>query len=147
MAALQNLFKSFFSAQQKWNGTPETFLAFIQYLQERTEPDYSVEDIIQLGESMNSLMQVNLKPFKNIKDLVINGTPDHTAVKEIETAIFERRQRVELKKTIYDENVDLGEDDLMNSQSEIAVASRNLADKFSSFIYFGDDKDTDSKNK
>lgn len=135
---LLSFFKTIFKRQksQSWNRSPEQFLAMVIYLQTYGGKSYSIEEVLKLGDIMMKVMQVDLFPYKDFADLVANGIPDYEAVNTVKSKMTEVQGRIELKKAIYGEDVDLGDDDVMKSNSPDAIASRNMVDELSKFIKF-----------
>lgn len=129
-----------------WNGTPEMFLALVLDMQHRNNPVYSLNEVLQWGEVMQKVISVKLAPFKNFPDLLQNGIPDFTLVKKMGTKLDELNDRQELKKAIYGEGVDLGDDDIMTSNSEGAVFARKMVKDLSKYVDFLNDQQ-DELNK
>jgi len=125
-----------FKLKPSWNGTPEMFLALVLDMQHRNNPVYSLTEVLQWGEVMQKVVSVKLAPFKNFPDLLQNGTPDYTLVKNMGTKLNELNHRQELKKAIYGEHADLGEDDIMTSNAEGAVFARKMVKDLSKYVEF-----------
>lgn len=47
---------------RSWRGTPEQYLAMVQYIAKKNNPEYSKEELLQWGEVMQKVMKVNLHP-------------------------------------------------------------------------------------
>lgn len=145
---LLSFFKNIFKRQksQSWNRSPEQFLAMVIYLQTYGGKPYSIEEVLKLGDIMMKVMQVDLFQYKDFAHLVANGIPDYEAVNVVKSKMTEVQARIELKKAIYGEDVDLGDDDVMKSNSPDAIASRNMVDELSKFIKFQEeDKSREEK--
>lgn len=112
------------------------FLAFVLDMQHRNNPVYSLNEVLQWGEVMQKVISVKLAPFKNFADLLQNGTPDYTLVKKMGNKLDELNHRQELKKAIYGEHADLGEDDIMTSNAEGAVFARKMVKDLSKYVDF-----------
>lgn len=125
-----------FRLRPSWNGTPEMFLALVLDMQHRNNPVYSINEVLQWGEVMQKVISVKLAPFKNFSDLLQNGIPDYTLVKKMGTKIDELKYRQELKKAIYGNQVDLGDDNIMTSNSEGAVFARKMVKDLSKYVDF-----------
>lgn len=136
-----------FKLKPSWNGTPEMFLALVLDMQHRNNPIYSLSEVLQWGEVMQKVVSVKLAPFKNFPDLLQNGTPDYTLVKKMGTRLNELNHRQELKKAIYGERVDLGDDDIMTSNAEGAVFARKMVKDLSRYVDFPDDAAKPQENK
>lgn len=111
-------------------------MAFVLDMQYRNNPVYSLNEVLQWGEVMQKVINVKLAPFKNFQDLLQNGTPDYTLVKKMGTKLDELNHRQELKKAIYGEHADLGDDDIMASDSEGAIFARKMVKDLSKFVDF-----------
>jgi len=129
-----------FKLKPSWNGTPEMFLALVLDMQHRNNPVYSLNEVLQWGEVMQKVVSVKLAPFKNFPDLLQNGTPDYTLVKKMGTKLDELNHRQELKKAIYGEHANLGEDDIMTSNAEGAVFARNMVKDLSKYVDFPEEE-------
>ena len=129
-----------FKLKPSWNGTPEMFLALVLDMQHRNNPVYSLTEVLQWGEVMQKVVSVKLAPFKNFPDLLQNGTPDYTLVKKMGDRIDELKNRQELKKAIYGEDADLGDDDIMNSNAEGAVFARRMVKDLSRYVDFPEEE-------
>jgi len=102
-----------FKFKPGWNGTPEIFLAMVLEMQSQNNPEYAVHEVLQWGEVMQKVIKVNFKPFKDFPDLLQNGVPDFSMVEKLRGKLAEVKQRTTLKKAIYGEHADLGDDDVM----------------------------------
>ncbi|MCT1526082.1 hypothetical protein ACS126_03530 [Sphingobacterium lactis] len=137
---LTSFFSNILSGKSSsWGGTPEMFLAMVLHIQKSNNPQYSALEVLQWGDVLQKIIKVKLSPYKDFKDLLERGEPDFSIIQEVESQIAERHQRMELKKAIYGENVDLGDDDIMTSDSEGAVFARNFVKKMSKYVQFSDD--------
>jgi hypothetical protein len=56
---------------------------------------------------MQKMQKVDLSPYTSFADLLQNGVPGYTMVEKVRSKFDEIQGRVELKKAIYGENVDL----------------------------------------
>jgi hypothetical protein len=129
-----------FKLKPSWNGTPEMFLALVLDMQHRNNPVYSLSEVLQWGEVMQKVINVKLAPFKNFPDLLQNGTPDYTLVKKMGNKLDELNHRQELKKAIYGEHTDLGDDDIMTSSEEGAVFARKMVKDLSKYVDFPEEE-------
>jgi hypothetical protein len=124
---------------RRWNGSPEQYLAMVQYMAKKNNPNYNLQEFLQWGEVMQKVMKVNLSPYKNFRELLEKGTPDYSMVEKLDVKLSELHHRRELKQAIYGPNADLGDDDVMNSQSEGAVFAREFVKDFSQHVRFSDE--------
>lgn len=124
---------------RQWNGSPEQYLAMVQYMAKKNNPNYNLQEFLQWGEVMQKVMKVDLKPYEDFRELLEKGTPDYSMVEKLVGKLSELQQRRELKQAIYGSNVDLGEDDVMNSQSEGAVFARNMVKDLSQHVRFSEE--------
>ena len=69
-----------FGFGRRFNSTPEQYLAMVQYMANKHNPEYSKEELLQWGEVMQKVMKVNLKPYQDFKDLAKHGTADYSMV-------------------------------------------------------------------
>lgn len=137
---LASFFSNILSGRSSgWGGTPEMFLAMVLHFQKKNNPQYSEREVLQWADVLQKLIKVKLSPYKDFEDLLKRGEPDYSIIEEIENQVAERHQRIELKKAIYGENVDLGDDDIMNSDSDGAIFARNFVKKMSKYVQFSDD--------
>jgi len=124
---------------RRWNGTPEQYLAMVQYMARKNNPNYGLQEFLQWGEVMQKVMKVKLDPYRDFKDLLERGTPDYSVVTKVDSKLSELNQRRDLKQAIYGPNVDLGEDDVMKDDSEGAVFAREFVKDLSSYVKFSDE--------
>jgi hypothetical protein len=124
---------------RRWNGSPEQYLAMVQYMARKNNPDYTLQEFLQWGNVMQKVMNVDLTPYKDFRELLEKGTPDYSMVGKLDEKIAELNQRRELKQAIYGPGADLGDDDVMKSQSEGAVAARNMVKDLSQFVRFSEE--------
>lgn len=136
---LFSFFQKLFKFKPGWNGTPEMFLAMVMEMQSQNNKEFSVREVLQWGEVMQKVIKVNLAPYKDFADLVQNGDPDFTMVEKMKGKMGEINQRRDLKKAIYGVDVDLGDDDVMKSESEGAVFARNMVKDLSKYVEFPDE--------
>ncbi|SDE64665.1 hypothetical protein SAMN05216464_10883 [Mucilaginibacter pineti] len=125
---------------RRFSGSPEQYLAMVQYMAKKNNPDYSVEELLQWGEVMQKVMKVNLQPYKDFKDLAENGTPDHSMVEKVDDKVKEIHQRRDLKQAIYGPDADLGDDDVMKSNDKGAVFARKMVKDLSKHVEFSDEE-------
>jgi hypothetical protein len=85
-------------------------------------------------------MKVDLSPYRDFPDLKQNGVPDYTLVEKVRGKFDEIHQRIDLKKAIYGENVDLGDDDVMKSNEEGAVFARRFVKDMSKYVDFPEEE-------
>ncbi len=133
---LVNFFLKLFRITPGFNGTPEMFLAMVMEFQLRNSQKFVVHEVLQWGEVMQNMMKVDLSPYKSFADLLQNGTPDFSMVKKVSDKFDEIQGRVELKKAIYGENVNLGDEDVMKSKEESAVFARRFVKDMSRYVLF-----------
>jgi hypothetical protein len=124
----------------KWNGTPEMFLAMVMEMQAQNNKVYSLREVIQWGEMMQKMIRVKLDPYKDFSDLVARGIPDFSMVEKMRGKLEELHQRRDLKQAIYGEHADLGDDDVMKSDSEGAVFTRNFVKDMSKYVEFSEEE-------
>lgn len=124
---------------RRWNGTPEQYLAMVQYMARKNNPNYTLKEFLQWGEVMQKVMKVNLTPYQNFRDLLENGTADYSMVGKLDEKINELNHRKELKQAIYGANADVGDDDVMKSQSQGAIFARDLVKDLSKHVRFSDE--------
>jgi hypothetical protein len=134
-----SFFLKLFKFKPGWNGTPEMFLAMVMEMQSRNNKEFSVQEVLQWGEVMQKVIKVNLAPYKDFADLIEHGQPDFTMVEKLRGKINELNNRRALKQAIYGKNVDLGDDDVMKSNSEGAVFARNMVKDLSKHVKFTED--------
>ncbi|MEO6523785.1 MAG: hypothetical protein ABIN91_19030 [Mucilaginibacter sp.] len=79
---------------------------------------------------------MKLDPYKDFSDLVARGIPDFSMVEKMRGKLEELHQRRDLKQAIYGEHADLGDDDVMKSDSEGAVFARNFVKDMSKYVQF-----------
>ena len=137
---LFSFFQKLFKFKPGWNGTPEMFLAMVMEMQLQNNKEFSVREVLHWGEVMQKVIKVNLSPYNDFADLMQNGEPDFTLVEKMKGRIGEINQRRDLKKAIYGEGVDLGDDDVMKSESEGAVFARNMVKDLSKHVRFSDEE-------
>lgn len=125
---------------RRFSGTPEQYLAMVQYMAKKNNPDYSMEELLQWGEVMQKVMKVNLQPYQDFKDLAENGIPDDSMVEKVDGKLNEIEQRRDLKQAIYGPNADLGDDDVMKSKDPGAVFARNMVKDLSEHLKFSDEE-------
>ncbi len=133
---LVNFLLKLFRIKPGFNGTPEMFLAMVMEFQSRNNKEFVVQEVLQWGEVMQKMMKVDLTPYTSFADLVQNGVPDCTMIEKVRGKIDEIHGRVELKKAIYGDNVDLGDDDVMKSEDEGAVFARKFVKDMSKYVEF-----------
>lgn len=124
----------------RWNGTPEMFLAMVMEMQAQNNKEYSVHEVLQWGEVMQKMIRVKLDPYKDFADLLVRGVPDFSMVEKLRGKLDDVNNRRDLKKAIYGENADLGDDDVMKSNSEGAVFARNFVKDMSKYVQFSEDE-------
>lgn len=129
-----------FKFKRSWAGTPEMFLATVMEMQQRNNPVYSKQEVLQWGEVMLKVINVNLSPYRDFADLLENGVPDNKIVEKVRGKMDEINHRIELKKAIYGENTDLGDDDIMTSNDEGAVFARKMVKDLSEHLQFSEEE-------
>lgn len=129
-----------FGLGRRFSGTPEQYLATIQYLAEKNNPDYSKEELLQWGEIMQKVMKVDLQPYRDFKDLAENGIPDNSLVEKVDQKVTEINQRKDLKQAIYGANADLGDDDVMKSNDPGAVFARKMVKDLGEHVQFSEEE-------
>jgi len=116
------------------------YLAFIMEIQAKNNKDFVVEEVLQWGEVMQKVIKVDLAPYQNFAELLQNGEPDFTMVEKMRGKMTEVKQRIELKKAIYGDQADLGNDDIMQSDSESAVFARTFIKDLSKHVQFSEEE-------
>lgn len=137
---LVNFLLKLFRIKPGFNGTPEMFLAMVMEFQSRNNKEFVVHEVLQWGEVMQKMLKVNLSPYTSFADLLRNGVPDYTMVEKVRDKFDEIHGRVELKKAIYGENVELGDDDMMKSKDEGAVFARRFVKDMSKYVDFPEEE-------
>ncbi|WP_158828964.1 hypothetical protein [Mucilaginibacter lacusdianchii] len=127
-----------FGFKPRWNGTPEMFLAMVLEMQSRNNKEFSVQEVLQWGEVMQKVIQVDLKPYRSFADLVQHGQPDFSLVEKVRGKMDELKHRQELRQAIYGKQADLGDDDVMKSDAESAVFARRMVKDLSRYVQFPD---------
>ena len=135
-----SFFLKLFKFKPRFKGTPEMFLAMVMEFQLRNNKEFVVHEVLQWGEVMQKMMKVDLTPYMSFPDLMQNGVPDYTMVEKVRGKFDEIHGRMELKKAIYGENVDLGDDDVMKSQDEGAVFARRFVKDLSKYVEFSEEE-------
>ena len=125
---------------RRFSGTPEQYLAMVQYMANKNNPEYSKEELLQWGEVMQKVMKVNLQPYYDFKDLAENGKPDFSMVEKVDGKVKELEQRRDLKQAIYGSNADLGDDDVMKSNNAGSVFARKMVKDLSQHVQFSDEE-------
>lgn len=133
---LINFITKLFKFKPGFKGTPEMFLAMVMEMQSQNNKEYKIHEVLQWGEVMQKVIKVDLSPYKSFPDLLQNGKPDFTLVEKMRGKLAEVKNRVELKKAIYGENADLGDDDIMNSNSEGSLFARRMVKDLSNYVEF-----------
>jgi hypothetical protein len=122
----------------RFNGTPEMFLALVMEMQVQNNKKYSRQEVLQWGEVMQKMIRVKLDPYQDFADLMDKGVPDFTMVEKMKRKLKKVHQRRDLKQAIYGENADLGDDDVMKSNSKSAVFARNFVKEMSKHVQFSE---------
>lgn len=125
---------------RRFGGTPEQYLAMVQYMAKKNNPEYSKEELLQWGEVMQKVMKVNLQPYHDFKDLAESGKPDYSLVEKVDGKVQEMEQRRDLKQAIYGPNADLGDDDVMKSNDTGSVFARKMVKDLSQHVQFSEDE-------
>lgn len=125
---------------RRFSGTSEQYLAMVQYMARKNNPDYSKEELLQWGEVMQKVMKVNLHPYRDFEDLVKNGIPDESMVEKVDEKVKEINHRKDLKQAIYGPNADLGDDDVMKSNDPGAAFARNMVKDLSEHVQFSQEE-------
>ena len=125
---------------RRFSGTPEQYLAMVQYMAKKNNPKYGSEELLQWGEVMQKIMKANLQPYQDFKDLAENGIPDDSMVEKVDQKVKEINQRKDLKQAIYGPNADLGDDDVMKSDDPGAVFARNMVKDLSEHVRFSEEE-------
>lgn len=127
-----------FGFKPRWNGTPEMFLAMVMEMQSRNNKEFSVQEVLQWGEVMQKVIKVDLSPYTSFADLMQHGIPDFSLVEKVRGKMDELKHRQALKQAIYGQHADLGDDDVMKSDSESAVFARRMVKDLSKHVQFPD---------
>ncbi|GAC1314145.1 MAG: hypothetical protein NVSMB24_38430 [Mucilaginibacter sp.] len=125
---------------RRFSGTPEQYLAMVQYMAKKNNPEYSTEELLQWGEVMQKVMKVNLKPYHDFRDLAINGTPDYSMVEKVDGKVKELEQGRDLKQAIYGPNADLGDDYVMKSNDAGSIFARRMVKDLSQHVQFSEEE-------
>ncbi|MCR8556999.1 hypothetical protein KXD93_05070 [Mucilaginibacter sp. BJC16-A38] len=125
---------------RRFRGTPEQYLAMVQYMAKKNSPDYSKEELLQWGEVMQKVMKVNLQPYRDFKDLAENGIPDDSMVEKVDQKVNEINQRKDLKQAIYGPNADLGDDDVLKSDDPGSIFARKMVKDLSEHVQFSQEE-------
>jgi hypothetical protein len=137
---LVNFLLKLFRIKPGFNGTPEQYLAMVQYMAKKNNPDYTKDELLQWGEVMQKVVKINLQPYQDFKDLAENGTPDHTMVEKVDVKAKEMEQRRDLKQAIYGPNADLGDDDVMKSNDAGSIFARKMVKDLSKHVRFSEEE-------
>lgn len=140
-------FRGLFGKKQtrSWNLTPEAYLGFVLYFQKKNSGSYDRDEVLQWGDILMKVMKVNLRPYRDFNDLLEHGKPDTTAIDKVDQQLKEINQRIELKKAIYGENADLGDDNVMTSNSKESIAAREFVNDLSKYVRFKDQDKSDDE--
>ena len=129
-----------FGLGRRFSGTPEQYLAMVQYMAKKNNPEYGKDELLQWGEVMQKVMKVNLQPYHDFKDLAENGKADYSLVEQVDGKVKELEQRRDLKQAIYGPNADFGDDDVMKSNEQGAVFARKMVKDLSKHVQFSDEE-------
>jgi len=143
---LLNFFARVLGLCRRFSGTPEQYLATVQYMAKKNNPEYGKEELLQWGEVMQKVMKVNLQPYHDFKDLAENGIPDDSMVEKVDQKVNEINQRNDLKQAIYGSNPDLGKDDVMKSNDPGAIFARKMVKDLSQHVQFPDEEQKNLDN-
>ena len=113
-----------FGLGRRFSGTPEQYLGMVQYMAFKNNPEFTAAELLQWGDVLQKVINVDLHPYKDFQDLAVNGKADLSQVSKVDEKVKELEHRRDLKKAIYGPNADLGDDDVMKSDSESAVYAR-----------------------
>ena len=105
---LFNFFAKLLGLGRRFSGTPEQYLAMVQYMAGQNNANYTHSELLQWGEVMQKVMKVNLQPYRDFRDLAERGKPDYSMVEKVDGKMKEMGQRRDLKQAIYGSNADLG---------------------------------------
>jgi hypothetical protein len=137
---LATLLSRLFTFRPKWQGSPEMFLAVVMEMMSRSDPDYSQSELLQLGGLMQKLIKIDLRPYRDFADLAERGRPDHSIVEKLKKSEREVHQRRDLKQAIYGPDADLGDDDVLKSNSEGAVFARKMVKNMAQYMQFPEEE-------
>lgn len=140
-----DFFGKLFKGKRKFSGTPEMFLAMVMEFQSQNNKVYVAQEVLQWGEVLQQVITVNLSPYKDFADLMEKAKPDFTMVEKMRGKLNEVHQRVELKKAIYGEKADLGDDDILTSNSAGAIFARNMVKDLSNYVEFPEEEQENLK--
>ena len=124
---------------RRFYGSPEQYLAMVQYMAFKNNPDFTATELLQWGDVMQKIMKVKLDPYKDFRDLAINGKADYSQIERVDEKLKELQQRKDLKQAIYGDRADLGEDDVLKSDSESAVFARKFVKDMAQHVRFSDE--------
>ncbi len=139
MSILSFIFR-IFKLKPVWQGSPEMFLGLVMTLQKMNNQKYSLLEVLQWGNVLQKIIKVNLKPYKDFRDLMLNGEPDFSVSQKLNEKLIEATQRIAMKKAVYGENADLGDDDVLKSNSSDSVFARNMIKNLSKYVEFSDEE-------
>ena len=125
---------------RRFTGTPEQYLAMVQYMAKKNNPEYSKEELLQWGEVMQNVMKVSLQPYHDFRDLAENGKPDYSMVEKVDGKVKDMEQRRNLKQAIYGPNADLGDDDVLKSNDASSIFARKMVKDLSQHVQFSEEE-------
>jgi hypothetical protein len=123
----------------RWNGSPEQYLAMVQYMAQKNNPQYDLREFLQWGEVMQKVMIVKLAPYNDFRDLLERGTPDYSIVSQLDKRMQELNNQRELKVAIYGPKADTDVEDILNDGSEGSESVRNMIKELSKHVRFPDE--------
>lgn len=127
--------KQLFKIKPRFNHTPETFLAMMHEMQNiGRQGDPESSSAYQLARVFIKIIKVDLHPYKDLDDLFENGSPDFTLTDMVMPKVMENQNRRELKQEIYGKDVDLGDDDPLQGNTEGAEFARQIAGELQKYI-------------
>ncbi|MCO5949844.1 hypothetical protein [Mucilaginibacter flavidus] len=106
----------------------------------KNNPEYGKEELLQWGEVMQKVMNVDLKPHQDFKDLVEHGTADYSMVEKVDGKVKEMEQQRDLKQAIYGPDADLRDDDVLKSNDPGAVFARKIVKDLSQHVQFSEEE-------
>lgn len=129
-----------FGLGRRFKGTSEQYLGMVQYMAFKNNPNFTASELLQWGDVLQKVMTVDLYPYKDFQDLASNGKADLSLITKVDGKLKEMQERRDLKQAIYGVNADLGDDDVMESDSDSAVFARQFVKDLSKHVNFPNDE-------
>lgn len=139
MKNINQFLTNLFNTRPRFTGTPEAFLAMVVEMQRLNSNTYSEKEVQQFGDVMMKVYKVNLSPYRDFADLLKNGKPDEYVLKKVRDGMEATNKRIELKKALYGQDVDLKEDDIMRRTDASSIFARKVIKNMSKYVRFHED--------